>query len=566
MNAAAARTQGAAADPAGENWITEYNREITTGRVRVGKWVRLLYWILTQGIISGRYLYDAGKADRAITFIESYCRHSKGRSDLLKLELWQKALVSAIFGILNPETGLRQFTEVFILVGRKNGKSLLAAAIVAYSAYIDGEYGGEIYCVAPKLQQAEIVFNAFWSIVKQDEELNEISLKRRTDIYIEDFNTTVTKLAFNAKKADGFNPTLNMLDEMEAWPAEQGLKQYEVLTSGTGARREPLTISTSTAGYVNDGIFDELFKRGTAFLKGSGKENALLPVLYMIDDIEKWNTREELEKANPNMGVSVPWSFYVQQIAIAEGSLSKKIEFLTKYCNIKQNSAAAWLDFQTVEKAGGAHISLEDLRGLYVVAGIDLSQTTDLTAVSLLAEKNGKIRVYTQFFMPAERYKVASNEEGVPYQIMREKGFLQISGENQINLSDVFDFFVKLVKVYRILPLKVGYDRYSAQYLVEDMKAAGFHMDVVFQGPNLTSVMHSFEGDIKDGVYDLGDNSLLKAHLLNVAARVSAQDDRIEPVKIAKRAHIDGAVSIFDALAVRMKYHAEIGKQLKNAA
>ena len=548
------------------NYVEAYNRAIQEGRVRVGRWIRLLYMILTAGIASGRYLYDAEKADRAVDFIERYCHHSKGRSDLLRLELWQKALVASIFGILNPKTGLRQFTEVFLLVGRKNGKSLLAAAIVAYSAYIDGEYGGEIYCVAPKLQQAEIVYNAFWSIVKADEELDALSKKRRTDIYIEEFNTTVTKLAFNAKKADGFNPTLNLLDEMEAWPAEQGLKQYEVLTSGTGARLEPLTISTSTAGYVNDGIFDELFKRGTAFLKGSGRESAILPVLYMIDDVEKWNTREELEKANPNMDVSVPWSFYEQQIAIAEGSLSKKIEFLTKYCNIKQNSAAAWLDFQTVEKAGGAHISLEDLRGLYVVAGIDLSQTTDLTAVSLLAEMAGKIRVYTQFFMPAERYKVASNEEGVPYQIMREKGFLQISGENQINLSDVFNFFVKLVKEYRILPLKVGYDRYSAQYLVEDMKAAGFHMDVVFQGPNLTSVMHSFEGDLKDGVYDLGDNSLLKAHLLNVAARVSAQDDRIEPVKIAKRAHIDGAVSIFDALAVRMKYHAEIGKQLKNAA
>lgn len=548
------------------NYVEAYNRAIQEGRVRVGKWVRLLYGILVAGIASGLYLYDAEKADRAVDFIERYCHHSKGRSDLLRLELWQKALVASIFGILNPKTGLRQFTEVFLLVGRKNGKSLLAAAIVAYSAYIDGEYGGEIYCVAPKLQQAEIVYNAFWSIVKADEELDALSKKRRTDIYIEEFNTTVTKLAFNAKKADGFNPTLNLLDEMEAWPAEQGLKQYEVLTSGTGARLEPLTISTSTAGYVNDGIFDELFKRGTAFLKGSGRESAILPVLYMIDDVEKWNTREELEKANPNMDVSVPWSFYEQQIAIAEGSLSKKIEFLTKYCNIKQNSVAAWLDFQTVERAGGFHISLEDLRGLYVVAGIDLSQTTDLTAVSLLAEVAGKIKVYTQFFMPAERYKVASNEEGVPYQIMKEKGFLQISGENQINLQDVFNFFVKLVKEYRILPLKVGYDRYSAQYLVEDMKAAGFHMDVVFQGPNLTSVMHSFEGDLKDGVYDLGDNSLLKAHLLNVAARVSAQDDRIEPVKIAKRAHIDGAVSIFDALAVRMKYHAEIGKQLKNAA
>ena len=548
------------------NYIVEYHDKIERGQIIAGKWIKKIYKILVDGIKSGDWDFDAKKANKAIQFIENFCHHSKGRNDLFKLELWQKAIISAIFGILDKKTHRRQFREIFLLVGRKNGKSLFAAAIMAYVAYIDGEYGSELYCLAPKLDQADIVYDSFYKITQAEEELAEVTKKRRSDIYIAELNTTIKKIAFNAKKADGFNPTMTTNDEMEAWPGDQGLKQYEVMVSGTGARTEPITLSTSTAGYVNDGIFDELMKRSTAFLKGSSKERRLLPFLYMIDDLEKWNTKEELAKANPNLGVSVQWEFFEEQIAIALQSLSKKAEFMTKYCNIKQNSSIAWLDYETVAKAAGQPYTLDDFRGCYCVAGIDLSRTTDLTAVSLVIEKGGKNHIITQFFMPQERYNVAIDEEGVPYNIFKEQGYLTISGEHQVNYKDVFAWFVRLIKEYKIKPLKVGYDRYCAGYLVEEMKESGFHMDDVYQGTNLTPVLNTFEGDLKDGMYSIGENNLLKSHLLNVAVQIQTDDSRMKPVKIEKRAHIDGAVSIFDALAVKMKYHKEIGRQLQNAA
>lgn len=548
------------------NYIVEYHDKIERGQIIAGKWIKKIYKILVDGIKSGDWDFDAKKANKAIQFIENFCHHSKGRNDLFKLELWQKAIISAIFGILDKKTHRRQFREIFLLVGRKNGKSLFAAAIMAYVAYIDGEYGSELYCLAPKLDQADIVYDSFYKITQAEEELAEVTKKRRSDIYIAELNTTIKKIAFNAKKADGFNPTMTTNDEMEAWPGDQGLKQYEVMVSGTGARTEPITLSTSTAGYVNDGIFDELMKRSTAFLKGSSKERRLLPFLYMIDDLEKWNTKEELAKANPNLGVSVQWEFFEEQIAIALQSLSKKAEFMTKYCNIKQNSSIAWLDYETVAKAAGQPYTLDDFRGCYCVAGIDLSRTTDLTAVSLVIEKGGKNHIITQFFMPQERYNVAIDEEGVPYNIFKEQGYLTISGEHQVNYKDVFAWFVRLIKEYKIRPLKVGYDRYCAGYLVEEMKESGFHMDDVYQGTNLTPVLNTFEGDLKDGMYLIGENNLLKSHLLNVAVQIKTDDSRMKPVKIEKRAHIDGAVSIFDALAVKMKYHKEIGRQLQNAA
>lgn len=581
------RTTAAGAEPRppiADNYIFRYydairrikRREKVEGVRAAGQFIHDIFRILTDGIKSGEYLFDARKAEKAIRFIENFCHHSEGRADLLKLELWQKAVVSAIFGIMDPDRpDCRMFREVLLIVARKNGKTLLAAAIMAYMAYIDGEYGAKLYCLAPKLDQAELCFDAFYQIVQSDDELNNITKKRRTDIYIQDFNTSIKKIAFNSKKSDGFNVYFCLNDEIEAWRGDSGLKQYEVISSATGSRAQPLIMSTGTAGYENEGIYDELIRRATAFLKGrkigKEKEKRLLPFLFIIDDVEKWDTREEIEKSNPNLDVSVSWEYYREQIAIAHSSLSKKAEFLTKFCNIKQNSSVAWLDFQDVERAAAkdadgipASLSLESFRGCYCVGGIDLSRTTDLTAAAVVIERGGVDYCIVQFFMPQERYKQAIDEEGVPYNIFRERGFLTLSGDHVVDYHDVFKWFFDLVKVYKIKPLKVGYDRYSAQYLVQDMKDAGFHMDDVYQGTNLTPILIEFEGKLKDGRIIIGDNGLLQSHLLNVAVDISLNDSRMKPVKIDRRSHIDGSVAVFDAFTVKMKYYNEIGRLLEN--
>lgn len=549
-----------------DNWIFKYHEAIQKKEVIVGVWVRLCFEILTTGLLNGEWEFNEKKANKAIKFIENFCHHSEGRSDLLHLELWQKAIVSAIFGIMDKTTGYRQFREVFVIVARKNGKTLFAAAIAAYMTYVDGEYGAKVYFLAPKLDQADLVYDAFYQIVQSDDELDSITKKRRSDIYIKAFNTSVKKIAFNSKKSDGFNPQLVVNDEMEAWPGDQGLKQYEVMTSALGARKQPLIISIATAGYVNDGIFDELFKRATAFLKGNSREKRLLPFIYMIDDIEKWDSIEELKKSNPNLGVSVSVEYYLEQIEIARNSISKKVEFMTKFCNIKQNSAVAWLDYWDVMKCVHEEkpLSLEDFKGCYCVGGIDLSRTTDLTAASIVINRDGINHIFTRFYMPQKRYEVAINEDNTPYNIYRDRGFLFISGENQVDYKDVYNWFIELVKVYKIKPLKIGYDRYSANYLVEDLKTAGFHTDDVYQGTNLTPILHEFEGNLKDGLFDFGDNSMLAAHFLNVAVDINLNDSRMKPVKIEKRMRIDGAMSVFDALTMVSKYHNEIGKKLLN--
>ena len=542
------------------NYILEYKEKIDSGEVKSNKWIKKLYEKILEGLEEGLFFLDLKKAHKAITFIENFCHHNKTRRDLIKLELWQKALITLIFGIVDDKS-LRVWREVFIVIGRKNGKTILAAAIIAYMAFIEDEYGAEIYCLAPKLDQAEIIYNDFWQIVQSEPELKELSQKRKSDIYIACFNTSVKKIAFNAKKSDGYNPQMVTNDEVASWRGDPGLKQYEVMKSGLGARSQPLILSISTAGYENDGIYDELMNRSTAWLKGSSKEKRLLPILYIIDDPEKWNDIEELKKANPNMGVSVSESFFRDEIDIAEGSVSKKTEFLVKYCNIKQNSSQAWLDGIVVQKTA-VDMQLDDFKNCYGVGGVDLSQTTDLTAASVVIEKNGVLYAFAKFFIPAR--KLETSKDGVPYDIFVKKGIVQISGENYVDYKDVLKFFIELHQKYKIYILKIGYDRYSAQYLVDDLKSYGFHTDDVIQGENLAGVIREFEGILLDGKFKIVNNSLLQSHFLNVALKHNLETRKFRPIKIEQRSRIDGFVSVIDAMTVRQKYYTEIGEMLKN--
>lgn len=543
--------------------ITEYYEKIQAREVNAGKWVKLLYERIVTGLRDGLFLFDEEKAQKAIDFIQSFCHHCEGRNDLIVLELWQRALVSLIFGIVD-ENGVRVFREVFVVMGRKNGKSLLASAIIAYTFYLDGEYGAKVYCLAPKLEQAAIVYDNFYRMIQAEPELSELAQKRRSDIYLEDTNSSVKPLAFNAKKSDGFNPHMTVCDEIASWPAEQGLKQYEVMKSALGARRQPLILSISTAGYVNDGPYDELMVRATSWLLGSSSERRLLPVLYMIDDPERWDDIDELRKANPNMGVSVSEDFFREEAAVARNSLSKRAEFLTKYCNIKQNSTQAWIPFDVVDAVTQDDYTLEDFRSSYCVGGIDLSQTTDLTACCVVIERAGVLYAFSQFFMPAHKVDELQAREGVPYRLYIQQGLIQQSGDNFVDYRDCLKWFRRLVRDYEILPLQVGYDRYSAQYLVQEMQQDGFHMDDVFQGTNLTPVLHEMDGLLRDKTLRLGKNNLLKSHFLNVAMKQDAESRKIRPVKIDPRCHIDGFVAVIDALTVRQKWAEQIGEQLKN--
>ena len=548
------------------DYILTYYQRIVDGSETVGRWIRDWYALIVTGLQEKRFTLDRKKASKAIRFCENFCRHHEGplAPGLIKLELWQKALLSVIFGILD-ENWDRQFREVFIEIGRKNGKTLIAAAIAEYMMYMDGEYGARVYFVAPKLDQSRLCFNAFQQMIQKEPELSDVTKKRRTDIYVPSSNSSAQPLAFSYQKSDGLNPSLTVCDEIASWPGDGGLKQYEVLKSALGARRQPMLLSISTAGYVRDGIFDEIFRRATAVIMGTSKETRLAPFLYQIDDPEKWNDINELKKANPNLGVSVSVDYMLEEIAVAEGSISKKVEFLTKYANIPQASSQAWLTAQDVKKCFGNALTLEDFRHTYALGGIDLSLAVDLTAAVIVIERDGVSWFFTQFFMPENKVEEATARDGLPYRIYAQRGLLTICGENTVDYHAVHKWFQTLEREYEILPLKVGYDRYSAAYLVQDMEADGYDMESVSQGSNLTGVLIDMEGMIKDGrLRCANDNDLMKVHMLDAALKFEDGTNRRRLIKINQRQHIDGMAALSDAICMRHNYYEEMSTQLSN--
>lgn len=568
------------------NWVLDYYQGLRDGSCVASKWVHLLYDRIIKDLEAGLYKFDQKKANRAIDWIESHCFHTEGplAPGSLKLELWQKAFVSCIFGLVD-DNGLRHYREFVLIIARKNGKSLLASAIANYVFQAEGGFGCRVYNIAPKLDQSSIIYDSIWTMIQLDpayrqaiesydeqrkhhhekrETKDELPVRRTSDIFIRKTNSAVKKISSDSRKSDGFNPSLCICDEVASWVGEKGLKTYEVWKSGMGARPDGILLSCSTSGYQNDSIYDELIKRSTRFLLGDSKEKRLLPFLYIIDDPELWSDINELRKSNPNLGISVPVSYLIDEIAIAEGSLSKRSEFLVKYACVKQNSSTAWLPAQAVEKCSGEPINLEDFREHYCVAGIDLSRAVDLTACCAVIEKDGVLNVVAKFFLPAEKLDEATARDGLPYRIYIERGLLQLSGENAVNYRDCFEWFRQLVEEYRIYPLQIGYDRAMATYLVQDLTAYGFHMDDVYQGFNLSPVIDEMEALIKDGRVNIGDNDLLKVHLLNAALKNDSDGQRHKVVKISAADHIDGCSALLDALTVRQKWNDQIGAQLRN--
>ena len=548
------------------NYILEYYQAITDGSVTVGHWIREWYGQIVNGLQERRFFFNQKKANMAVRFVQTFCRHHEGAlaPGRIRLELWQKALLSVIFGIVD-EDGVRVFREILIVMGRKNGKTLLAACIMALILYLDPDYGKRVYTVATKLDQARLSYEALFQMIQKEPELAEITKKRRTDIYIEETNSSAMPIAFSEKKTDGLNPSGAVCDELGAWQGEQGLRQYQVIKSALGARKQPMLVSITTAGYVSDGIYDEMIRRATAVINGTSRETRLAPFLYMIDDADKWDDINEIAKANPNLGVSLTVDNMLEEIAAAEQSLSQAAEFKTKVCNLKQNSSAAWMNAKDVQLCfSDTGKTLEDFRHTYALSGIDLSMSTDLTATILLVQKADVVWFFARFYMPRNKLEEATARDGIPYRKYVEQGYLILSGENVVDYHDVEQWYQDLVRKYEILPQKNGYDRYSAAYLVQDLEGMGFHMESVSQGSNLTGVIVDTEGMIKDGrLRSAEDNNLMKIHMMDSALQMY-EDNRRRLVKVSSTAHIDGMAALLDAMTMRRNYYTEMEHLLRN--
>lgn len=540
------------------NYIEQYLNEIKGGRCIVSRRVRKVYEQLADDIKNPKngYVFDERRANRPIEFIERFCRHSKGEwaGKPVKLELFQKAFISALFGFINSETRFRKYRETLFYVARKNGKSVLLSCIALYCLIADDEAGAEVYSVATKKDQARIIFDELCNMTRQSPDLSQILKKRKSDLYFPLTFSKVQPLGKNSDTLDGLNSSLVIMDELH------GIKDrnlYEVMKQSQSARRQPLLIMITTAGTIRECIFDDMYKYACDVADGVITDETFLPIIYELDDKKEWLQPFAWEKANPGLNKIKKLDDIIGKVERAKNSPRDLTGILCKDFNVIQSVNTAWLTYDDIENP--ETFNIEDFRGCYAIGGADLSITTDLTCATLLLMNKDEKRFVTQmYFLPRDNFEKRVQEEKIPYDKWHEAGLLRLCNGNSINYSDVTAWFLEMVEAYEIAPAWVYYDSYSARYWVDEMQGHGFNMVRCIQGSKTLSLpMQNLGADLKAKKINYNNNPLLKWCISNTGI----QEDRngnIVPVKATSAKYrIDGLASLLDAYVGLYEHYNE---------
>lgn len=541
------------------NAIIEYWNAIEAGKVRVPKRIRTQYARLVADLNNPEcaYIFDEAKAARPVEFIEQFCMHSKGEwaGRPVKLELFQKAFIAALFGFVHKGTGLRRYKETLFMVGRKNGKSTMLAGIALYMLLADNEPGAEVYSTATKKDQARIIFDETHNMVRQSPELNAFVKKRKTDLYFTMGMGKFQPLGKNADTLDGLNAHCVIIDELHG-VKDQNL--YEVMKQSQAARRQPLLIMITTAGTVRECIFDDMYAYACGIVDGTFKDDTFLPILYELDSRDEWTDPAMWEKANPGIGSIKKVSDLADKVERAKNNPKDLSGILCKDFNIRATASSAWLSFDAINNESA--FELERFHGCWAIGGADLSITTDLTCATLLMmDKETQERFVTQmYWLPEDSFLERVQKDKIPYDKWRERGLLRLCRGNTIDYADVTAWFLEMVNEHHITPAWVYYDSYSARYWVDEMEGHGFNMVRCIQGARTLSLpMQMMGADLAAKKINYNNHPILKWCLTNTGIQTD-RNGNIVPVKAqAAKQRIDGAASLLDAYVGLYEHYNE---------
>lgn len=540
------------------NYIAQYWKEIESGRIKVSAKVHKTMEMLIdiQNGKDKRYHFDPVLANRPIVFIETFCKQSKGAvGQDLKLELFQKAIIQAIYGIVD-KNGIRRFKEVLIVMGRKNGKSTLVSSLGLFALLGDKEGGPEIDCVSTKRDAARIVFDEAKNMVKQSPYLRKYIRSRKSDLYC-DYNFGVFRpLSSDSNTLDGLNPSFVCMDELHA------LKRalYAVMKQALSAmsRLQSLLLAITTSGFNREDIFDELYEYAERVLNEDIEDEHFLSFIYELDSLDEWDQEDEWIKANPGIGKIKSIQSLREAVERAKNIPSYKPTVLTKDFNLKNISASSWLSWEQLNNEESFEPSL--VYDTYAIAGCDLSTVRDLTCASLLIRKRGDEKIYLlqHYFLPEDRVDMleATSSKEAPYRVWEERGLLTLCRGSMVKYSDVTNWFKEMKEKYKITIWRCGYDRALADYWVEEMKYEfGDVMEAVPQGPiTWTAPLNELGAMLCDKRVNYNNNPIFKWCLTNTAIKKSGTNEAIQPIKIQAHRRIDGLVSFLNAYTIYVKY------------
>lgn len=530
------------------NYLKAYLDAIEGGEIVVCKRIRKVYTRLVyEAENPGKYRFDEERANRPIEFIERFCKHSKGEwaGQPVRLELFQKAFISALFGFVDSKTGFRKYREAFFMVARKNGKSTMLAGIALYMLLADGEAGAEVYSVATKKDQAKIIFDEVCHMVSQSPYLRKHIKKRKSDLYFSASMSKLQPLGKNSDTLDGLNSSCVILDEAHA---VKDRNLYEVMKQSQSARTQPLFVTITTAGTVRECIFDDMYSYACKVADGVITDPTFLPIVYELDSKAEWKDPAAWFKPNPGLGRIKKLEDLMAKVERAKQSPKDLSGILCKDFNVRETLYNAWLDFDTINNE--STFSLEDFRGCYAIGGADLSLTTDLTCatVLMLNPETRQRYVWQMYWLPEDNFTQRVQEEKIPYDKWREAGLVRLCRGNTIDYSDVTAWFLELVNEHGITPLWVYYDSWSARYWVEEMEGYGFKMERCIQGAKTLSLpMQNLGADLQAKKVNYNNNPILKWCLTNTAVQEDRNGNIVPKKASSPKQRIDGTASLLDA-------------------
>lgn len=553
--------------PLSYNSILEYYEQIKNGKVTVCDKIRKWYKHLSDKVINPTdgYHYEAKRGNHIIEFVENYCRHSKGKmgGQLVKLELWEKAWLAATFGFVDDD-GIRQYNLSVLIIGKKNGKSLLASAIGLYMLIGDGEPGPEVYAVATKRDQAKIIWQEAKRMVRKSETLLKRIKPLLNELSSEDYNCGVFKpLASDSDTLDGLNVHCCLMDELHQW--KNGRQLYDIMADGTIGRDQPLILVTTTAGKIREDIYDEIYDDAVRTTNGlfddvGYKDEHSLYIIYELDKREEWEKPDCWVKANPGLGTIKNRNALASKVKKAQANPSLVRNLVCKEFNIAETSTESWLNFEELNNE--TKFDVKELRPTYGIGGADLSSTTDLTAAKMLfrVPDNENIFVLSMYWIPADLVEKKVTEDKIPYDKWIEQGFMRTCPGNKIDASVVTAWYQELQDEYDIYLWKEGYDAWSAQMWVNQMIDAfgPTVMEAVHQGKKMLSApMKALKADLVKKRIIYNNNPIDKWCLANTAIDED-RNGNIQPIKTSKSTRrIDGTAALLDAYTIYFEYEDE---------
>lgn len=556
------------------NYIEEYYKYILENPDKVNNKIKKMYERLVENIKTPKtvsffnkstgetethtYIFDLVKANRPIIFIEKYLKQSKGKwnGKPLKLQLWQKAFIQALFGFVDKDTGLRKYKKAILFVARKNGKSVLAAAIATYMLTKDNEGGAEIYSVATKRDQAKIVWEEAKKMIRKSPALNKRCRCLIGGIYFDSTESSFRALASDSNSLDGLNSHFVVGDEVHAWRDKNLL---DVMYDSMSAREQPLMLETSTMGTVRQNVFDIEYDYCSQVIDGTVEDETLLPIIYELDNENEWLEEMSWYKANPALNVIKSLKDLRDKVQRAKDNPIELVNLLCKDFNVRQNSINTWLTFEDLNNEE----IYQEWKDCYCIGGCDLSSTTDLTCATLLGVVKNKVRVKQMYWIPSNLLEKKTIEDKIPYDIWLKNGWLRLSGDSKIDYHDITSWFIEQVDKYDLRPLWIGYDSWNATFWKDEMQNGSeynpynFDMVEVRQGYKTESApLKQMKADLMDKKINYNNNPILKWNLSNVVVKTD-DNENIMLSKEKARQRIDGVASLMDAYVVYINKQQE---------